>query len=89
LKKNKYPLKPIDRDGNKIVQGSKVIFLEAPNTLLNGLSLEDQQAISRQVGKILQVQGFDEYGHAELEFVDNDGSEHFIWIEPVVLKLIK
>jgi hypothetical protein len=86
---NKYPLKPIDRDGNKIVQGSKVVFLEAPITLLKGLPLEDQQAISRQVEKILQVQGFNEYGHAELEFVDDDGTMHFIWVEPVVLKLTK
>ncbi len=82
-----YPLKPIDRDGNTIKKRNRVRFLEANAKLLRGLPLEDQIAINEQVGNVLVVEGFDDYGHVELVFIDKRGINHFIWVEPDVLRV--
>lgn len=78
----KYPLKPIDANGKSVVQGDKVFFTKAPESLIRGLPLEDQNAIKAQEGKPMQVIGFDEYGHAEMWFTAADGKMHTIWVDP-------
>ena len=80
-----YPLKPNDRAGIKIKIRNKVRFLEAPAKLLEGLPSEDQRAITEQVGNIMEVEGFDNYGHVELVFYDKSGTNHSIWVKPNVL----
>jgi len=81
----KYPLESTDQKGNKIRKGTKVLFLEATSELLEGLSLEDQNAINDQIGKILKVESFNDYGHIELEFIDKNRINHSIWVEPNAL----
>ena len=70
----------LDADGETLQEGDPVILLNAPDDLLLNLPSEDQVAIRAQVGKSMQVQGFDEHGNVELEFKDDNEMIHFIWI---------
>jgi hypothetical protein len=47
-----------------------VLYLEAWETLLAGLPANDEAAIRLRVGKEMMVEGFDDYGHVELEFLE-------------------
>ena len=76
----------IDVSGTTLKVGDYVILLDAPEELLRNLYPEDKAAICTQVGKSLEVQGFDDYGHAELEFIDFSGIIHFIWVKGSVLR---
>jgi hypothetical protein len=83
----KYPLKPIDAAGKTLVEGDKVLFKKAPETLLSGLPIEDQNKIRAQEGKIMEIIGFDQYGHAEMMFSAADKHARTsqyttIWVEP-------
>ncbi len=62
--------------------GSTVALVEAPSDLLDGLPKEDQEAITEAVGKPIRLNGFDEDGRAELEFVDRTGVVHVIFVKP-------
>jgi hypothetical protein len=84
-----YPLKPIDANGDALTEGDKVLFKQAPETLLHGLLQEDQNAIKAQEGRPLEIIGFDKYGHAEMEFTAADGGMHTIWVEPHNLFKVK
>ena len=66
-----------DASGTALQVGDHVVLLNAPEELLRDLPSEDKAAIQTQVGKSVEVQGFDEHGHAELEFTDLDGTMHF------------
>ncbi len=72
----------VDQLGQIVVAGDEVVLSEAPLALLNGLPKKDQLAIKAQVGKRLKLNEFDNYGNAELEFLDEGGGIHFIWVEP-------
>lgn len=74
--------KNLDQFGRLVVAGDEVVLSEAPLALLNGLPEEDQISIKAQVGKRLKINEFDNYGNAELEFIDEAGRIHFIWVEP-------
>ncbi|TAL34886.1 MAG: hypothetical protein EPN97_07855 [Alphaproteobacteria bacterium] len=81
-----YPLKPIDANGKNLAEGDKVLFKKAPEALLSGLPLEDQDNIKTQEGKPLEIIGFDEYGHVEIMFTSADEGTHkritTIWVDP-------
>ena len=77
--------KYLDQFGQPVVAGDEVVLSEAPAVLLNGLPEEDQIAIKAQVGKKLKLNEFDAFGNAELEFIDQAGVIHFIWVEPKYL----
>lgn len=70
----------VDCHGCPIVVGDSVKVIDIPAWLPQGLPEEDQIAIWSQIGKTLVIQGFSEDGDAELEFADNDGHIHTIWI---------
>ena len=36
----------------------------------------------------MAVEGFDDYGNVELEFIDAEDNYHTIWVEPDCLKKI-
>ncbi len=76
---------PLDRNKKPIAVGDSVKVVEIPARLPQGLPNEDQIAIYEQIGKELIIQGFNQDGHAELEFVDSSGYLHTIWIEPQCL----
>lgn len=82
---DRLPLKSLDAKGNTITVGDRVLFMRAPETLLSGLPLEDQEAIKTQEGKTMEIVGFDSYGHAEMEFTAENGTIHTIWVEPAKL----
>ncbi len=75
-----------DVNGNPLSEGDQVMFLCAPEELLKGLLTEDQVAIKAQVGKSLNVEGFDAYGKAELEFQSDDEHIHTIWVNSIHLE---
>jgi hypothetical protein len=58
--------------------------------LLHGLPVSDQKAIKEQVGKAMEVEGFDDYGNVELEFFEAGDIHHThtIWVAPDCLKKI-
>jgi hypothetical protein len=80
---------PVDANGEQLRSGDRVKFLFAPAELVEGLPSDDRAAIERVVGRDLELSGFDEYGHAELEFRASDGHRHTIWVRPSCLSLKK
>lgn len=65
--------------------GDLVIILSVPPALLSGLPEEDQIAIRSVIGKPVRFAGVS-YGQAEIEFRDNHGDEHTIWIDADQIK---
>ena len=67
--------------------GDAVRVLRVPPSVDEQMPEETRQIFRRCVGQILRVDGFDDYGHLELN-VRDDGSQctdhcgHTIWIEP-------
>ena len=66
----------------KPVPGDAVVLRELPSGLRVDLPTEDQRAISEVVGKAIQLNEYDDAGRAELEFTDNQGVIHFIYVNP-------
>lgn len=60
--------------------GDLVVILNVPYTLLAGLPDDDQDAIKSIIGKPVTFAGIS-YGQAELEFSDNQGDVHTIWVD--------
>lgn len=80
----------LDSQARPLRRGDKVIYLDAREHLLSGLPFSDQEAIKAQVGKEMMVEGFDNYGNVELEFLEEADAHHShtIWVEPDCLKKI-
>ena len=53
-----------------------------PPGFLDDLPLEDQDAISKAVGKPITLNGYEDDGRAELEFEDTQGVIHIIYVDP-------
>lgn len=79
----------VDCHGNPLDVGDSVKVIDIPAWLPQGLPEEDQIAICSQIGKTLIIQGFNGDGDAELEFVNNNGHIHTIWIKPHCLEKIQ
>ncbi len=77
---------PLDCDGREIQPGDLVQLLQAPAELIDGLPEEDVMAICAQVGKMLRIEEFDQYGHAVLMFRDSQDMIHFISLAPKYLR---
>lgn len=60
--------------------GDLVVVISVPATLFSGLPEEDQTAIQSVIGKPVKFAGI-AYGQAELEFKDDHGDEHTIWVD--------
>ena len=65
--------------------GDTVVLTEIPPGLLDGLPREDQAAIVEVVGKPILLLGYVD-GRAELEFIDNLGIIHFIYVNPDTIR---
>jgi hypothetical protein len=59
-----------------------VVLTEVPPGLLDDLPRADQQAISEAVGKPTALNEYDDDGRAELQFTDDRGVIHFIYVKP-------
>jgi hypothetical protein len=60
----------------------KVVLAALPPGFRDDLPGEDQLALQEQVGKRIVLNGYDEDGLAELEFQDQEGTSHTIWVDP-------
>jgi hypothetical protein len=65
--------------------GSQVILTTAPQSLLQNLPEEDQEAIRAIVGSPVTFAGYS-WGQAELEFTDREGAGHSIWVDDSLIK---
>jgi hypothetical protein len=70
----------------KPMPGDSAVLEEVPQGLLDALPKEDQQAIFEIVGKPIRLNKYDEDGRAELEFTDQHGVIHFIYVRPEFLR---
>lgn len=66
--------------------GEMAVLTKLPPGFLNDLPTEDQRAISDVVGKPILLNEYDEDGRAELEFTDQHGVIHFIYVRPEFLR---
>ncbi len=62
--------------------GEKVILKRLPPGFIDDLPEEDQRAISAVVGKPILLNKYERDGRAELEFRDDEGVDHFIYVDP-------
>ena len=81
--------KKFDRKNNLLKVGNQVMVIRIPQSLPEGLPEEDVIAINSQMGKTLIIEGFSENGDVELEFFDDFGHSHTIWIDASCLKKIE
>ncbi len=58
-----------------------VLLKSVPSGLPSGLPKSDQRAIARAVGTQVHFLGYDDDGRAELEFIDDEGIIHFIYVD--------
>jgi hypothetical protein len=77
-----------DASEHKPKPGSKVILTKLPPGLIDGLPARDQEAIAGAVGRTILLVEYDIYGRAELEFRDQEGVIHFIYVSPVFIKAV-
>jgi hypothetical protein len=66
----------------KPTPGREVMLRALPAGFVDDLSTEDQNAILDVVGKRLLLKAYEEDGRAELEFTDQQGVIHAIWLDP-------
>jgi len=85
--KDEYSI--FDVSGELLSEGDLIILLAASEKLLVHLPFKDQIAIKAQVGNVIPIQSFDEFGNVELEFKCEDGDVHFIWVESSQVMKIK
>jgi hypothetical protein len=71
-----------DKDAPSLCPGDSVVLLSVPEALLKDLPVEDQAAIKKAVGGNVSFVDFDKFGDAELEFTDDEGVLHSIWVSP-------
>ena len=69
--------------------GDIVAVTGVPPGFVDGLPIEDQQALTSIVGKPVLFVGYDDAGRAELEFKDRNHVTHFIYVEPSTVRLIR
>jgi len=74
---------------SSLKSGASVILEELPPGLLDGLPEEDQKAISAIVGVPIRFLTFDKDGRPELQFVEEHGTIHSIFVDRKHLKLSK
>ena len=85
---NSYPSTLMTYSPNCPQPGERVILSSAPAELLAGLPQEDQSAISDVVGKPVLLVGYDDHGRAELQFTGSNGTVHFIYVQPTLVRAI-
>jgi hypothetical protein len=68
--------------------GDVVMLTELPANFFKGLPEEDQVEIKAAIGRSVQFIGYS-WGLAELEFTDDQGAMHTIWVDPKLVTLIE
>jgi len=78
-----------DNRATKPKPGDTVVLTEIPHGLVDDLPQADQQAVSEVVGKPIALNGYDDDGRAELQFTDDNGVIHFIYVKPDFIRAAK
>ncbi|HKY19758.1 MAG TPA: hypothetical protein VJM31_00950 [Vicinamibacterales bacterium] len=60
--------------------------MSVPPGFLEGLPLHDKRAITAVVGKPVLLVEYDEVGRAELEFTDESGVIHSLYVRPEFIR---
>jgi hypothetical protein len=66
--------------------GTRVVLKSVPPGFLDDLPESDQRAIAAIVGKPVRLLEYDEMDRAELEFTDESGDLHFIYVTPEFIR---
>jgi hypothetical protein len=66
--------------------GEMLVLTKLPPGFLDDLPKEDQLAISSVVGQAIILNRYDEDGRAELQFAEENGTIHFIYVSPAFVK---
>jgi hypothetical protein len=74
------------RPQKKLKRGQAVILEGLPPGFIDDLPDEDQRAISAVIGKPVTLNRYERDGRAELEFTDDEGIIHFIFVHPKFIK---
>jgi hypothetical protein len=74
---------------NKPRPGDTVVLTKLPPGFLDDLPPEDQRAISEAVGKPVLLNEYDSEGRAELQFADQGGMIHFVYVDPSLIRASK
>jgi hypothetical protein len=80
------PKKTAQSTEKQLKTGSNVVLTKLPPRPLKGLPKGDQKAISTIVGVPVRLSGFDG-GRLELEFVEDNGAIHFIYVDRQYVKM--
>jgi hypothetical protein len=59
-----------------------VLHKALPTGFVDDLPGKDQRSLLAAVGKLVALNAYDEDRSAELEFVDHEGVDHTIWVDP-------
>ena len=78
------PLEPYDQAGNLLAVGDWVRVVQVPPGVAQA-PRETRSVFRRAVGKTFRVEGFNEYGLAELNLSKKVAKGHIIWVEPAFL----
>jgi hypothetical protein len=71
---------------NRPEPGTKVVLKSVPPGLLDGLPQSDQRAIAAIVVQPVRLVDYDDVGRAELEFTDDEGDIHYVYVKPEYLR---
>jgi hypothetical protein len=74
-----------DPPNTRLKPGQKVLLKALPKGFLDDLPHEDKQAISDAMDKPILLRNYDSSGRAELEFTDEHGVIHFVYVDPKFL----
>jgi hypothetical protein len=72
----------------KLKPGDMVVLEGLPPGFLDDLPIENQIAIRDMIGKPIKFNEITSWGRAELEFGDNPGSGHFIYVDPSFIRAV-
>jgi hypothetical protein len=64
----------------------QVVLKALPQGFMDDLPAEDQEAISKAVGKPITLKGYEDDRRAELEFADTKGVIHTIYVDPKFIR---
>lgn len=78
-------LAPKNASRREMKAGQEVVLKALPQGFTDDLPPEDQNAIWAVIGQPIRLNGYDADGRAELEFRDDQGIIHFIYVDPKFL----
>lgn len=71
---------------NNLQPGTRVVLDSVPPGLCDDLPLPDKRAITAIVGKPVILVQYDDLGRAELEFTDENGVIHYVYVKPEFIR---